>query len=486
MPTAPLEASHDALSASRGRLGETQSASRGSVNETHRLPSYTSSAAAELSDDELIDAQRQVAEQRRLLDTSAAVLAAETKYRSRRELGHSGLAQRRGARSAEVLIQHVTGVSGVDARSLVRVGTLVTELAAPPRHDTTGLDSIHEPEWPWLIAVAAAVSTGEVSIAAAEAIRVGLGEPGEQVSVDALAGAAAELVRDAREVTLERLAADARARRDALDEAGIALREQERRDRRYLHLIPQADGMTRITGLLDPESAAIITGAVDAITAPRRGGPRFVDPTQSARAAAIENDSRTTPQLALDGLVELIRVGTLADRGRILGARRVGVRVHVAERDLRRGAGAARIEGQTDPVSIATAERIACESGVLPIAVGFDGQPLDVGRTQRTFTGRQRIALAARDGGCRFPGCDRPPEWTEAHHINEWLRDSGRTDLADGILLCRQHHMLVHNMGWRITRTGAADYHLLPPSDAIDRTPIPMPARPPIELRPTG
>ncbi len=449
-----------------------------------RLLSFSSATAGELSDDALIDAQRQVAHQRRLLDASAAVLAAETQHRSRRELGHSGLAQRRGARSAEVLIQHVTGVSGVDARSLVRVGTLVTELTSPPRAGSAPLGAL--PESPWLNSVAAAVATGRLSVAAAEAIRVGLGQPAEQVSAESLGDAAAELVREAREVTLERLAASARARRDELDEAGIALREQERRDRRYLHLIPQPDGMTRISGLLDPESAAGLVGAIDAVTAPRRGGPRFVDPDQANRAAALEHDPRTTPQLALDALVELVRIATLADSGRVLGARRVAVRLHVAERDLRRGVGAARLEGQTEPVSIATAQRQACESGLLPITISSDGQPLDLGRTQRLFTGRQRIALAARDGGCRFPGCERPPEWCEAHHINEWARDAGRTDLRDGMLLCRHHHMLVHNNGWRITRTGPADYHLLPPPDAADRAPIPMPARPPVRLRPTG
>ena len=463
-------------------------AALGAVGSEGVLLSFTSAAAAAMDDDALIAAQRSVAEQRRLIDASAAILAAEIKHRSRRELGHGGLAQRRGARSAEVLIQQVTGVSQVDARSLVRVGTIVTQLTPSPSADPLPADALalsDAPEAPWLTCVAAAVATGEVSVAAAEAIRVGLGEPGEQVTTEQLADAAAALVREVHEVTLERLAANARARRDELDEAGIALREEQRRERRFLHLIPQADGMTRINGLLDPESAAIIGGAIDAITAPRRGGPRFVDPTEAARAKAIEDDPRTTPQLALDGLVELIRVATLADRGRVLGAKRVGVRVHVAEADLRRGAGAARIEGQTEAVSIATAERIACDNGVLPIAINFDGQPLDVGRSQRTFTARQRIALAARDGGCIIGDCDRPPEWCEAHHIDEWMRDHGNTDLADGVLLCRQHHMVLHNHGWRITRTGT-QYTLIPPADSADRTPIPLRQNPPVRLRPTG
>src|SRR5690606_4902668 len=89
---------------------------------------------------------------------------------------------------------------------------------------------------------------------------------------------------------------------------------------------------------------------------------------------------------------------------------------------------------------------------------------------------RQRVALAARDGGCRFPDCDRPPSWTEAHHIVPWSH-GGRTDVADGVLLCRHHHMMLHNNGWRIVREHA-DYTLIPPPD-IDplQRAIPMPSR---------
>jgi hypothetical protein len=59
----------------------------------------------------------------------------------------------------------------------------------------------------------------------------------------------------------------------------------------------------------------------------------------------------------------------------------------------------------------------------------------------------QRIALAARDKGCAFPGCDRPPGWTDVHHVIPW-RTGGRTDLDNLILLCRHHHRLVHEGGW--------------------------------------
>ena len=88
---------------------------------------------------------------------------------------------------------------------------------------------------------------------------------------------------------------------------------------------------------------------------------------------------------------------------------------------------------------------------------------MNIGREQRLFTTRQRIALAARDGGCLFTDCDRPPAWCEAHHVEHWHRDEGKTDIADGILLCRYHHLLVHNNNWTITRDDKG-YWLTPPA----------------------
>ena len=77
-------------------------------------------------------------------------------------------------------------------------------------------------------------------------------------------------------------------------------------------------------------------------------------------------------------------------------------------------------------------------------------------------TEQQRATLAVRDGGCLWADCDRSPAWTEAHYINEWLTDSGYSDLADGVVLCHPHHLLLHTQHWRVIRT-AADYWLRPP-----------------------
>jgi hypothetical protein len=76
-----------------------------------------------------------------------------------------------------------------------------------------------------------------------------------------------------------------------------------------------------------------------------------------------------------------------------------------------------------------------CEGGTVTVGFDHNGHPLDIGREQRLYTRAQRTALGVRDGGCRFPGCEKPPSWTETHHILFWARDKGPTDIANGMPL---------------------------------------------------
>jgi hypothetical protein len=94
--------------------------------------------------------------------------------------------------------------------------------------------------------------------------------------------------------------------------------------------------------------------------------------------------------------------------------------------------------------------RISCDSAVTRIVLSPDSMPLDVGRSKRLFTPAQQLALALRDGGCRFPGCDLPPRYTDAHHIVSW-QHGGPTHLGNGLLLCRHHHRRVHEGRWSIS-----------------------------------
>jgi hypothetical protein len=378
------------------------------------------------------------------------------------------------------------------------------------------------------------VST-QLSVEAADAIRAGLGEPDElaavesisadtrpsdragdgasdgeggfgqceAVTVELLRETARQLLIDATTCTIEQLAVRARHARALLDAEADASRtlkyEQILRDRRYLYLSRQPDGMTRLSGLLDPESAALVTAAIDSATSPRRGGPRFmsaaaidgakihgaevdgadVDGAETDRAERLVRDERSIEQLAADTLVELVRLGGEIAPTHVAGVRSPSVQVIVAARDLAAHHGLARIEGQTEPISIATAEKHICASGTVTIAIDDDGDVLTLGRETRLYSRRQRIALAVRDGGCRFPECTRPPSWAEAHHITPW-REGGRTDVHDGVLLCRHHHLLLHNNGWKFTRVNNQLAVVPPQSLDPSQTPIPAPSKNPL------
>lgn len=290
-----------------------------------------------------------------------------------------------------------------------------------------------------------------MSVGAAAAIRAGLGEPNADVDAAQLHAAAGKLTREATTSSPEKIARAARAARDELDAAGVVDREAAMRDKRYLRLWRRPDGMTRIDGLLDPSSAALVTDAFDRVTMPRRRGVRFVDPIETARRHEALGDSRSIEQVTVDALVHLIRLAAAVDDGTLFGSKAPAVRVHVRLADLRSGDGAAYAEGQDAPVGIGTVHHHICSGGFVPILFDDDGDVLNVGRTQRLFTQKQRIAIAARDGGCMIPDCDRPPSWTEAHHAAPF-ESGGATDIHNGIALCTHHHLWVHNTGARISR----------------------------------
>lgn len=430
-----------------------------------------------LDDADVLEVQREIAAQRRLLDARAAVVAGQVARRSAPELGSAGLAQRGGFRTPEELTRVTTGSTAGDARSAVRMGALMNETATGGRIDQNTGEHF-PPTRPWLADVSYAVAAGELSVAAAEAIRSGLGEATASITPAMLTDAVLTLIVDATTLDADRLFKHARAMRDELDAGGIADREQERRDARSLKLFKKADGMGRLVWDMDPETLALVAETYDQLTSPRRGGPRFVSADSSPeqdRVARITEDRRTTEQIASDGFLQLLRIAGDTAPTALIGLRRPAVRVLVTADALRDREGHGRLEGRDEPVSIETVERVACSQGTVDITFTTDGQPLDVGREQRLYTRRQRIALAARDGGCRWPGCERPPAWTEAHHTKHWQRDDGRTDVADGILLCRHHHLLLHNNHWEITRDGGKYWLVPPPNVDREQRPVFMP-----------
>ena len=165
-----------------------------------------------------------------------------------------------------------------------------------------------------------------------------------------------------------------------------------------------------------------------------------------------------------------------------LGSERQGERPHldliVTLEDLAAGIGDTILERTGRPAPIGTARRHACDADIRLVLV--DGQyrhpqtgdlvepalaglliagtgVLDYGRAHRIVPTRLRRALGIRDRGCAFPGCHRPPQHTQAHHVRHWA-EGGDTSLSNTVLLCSRHHHYVHEGGWTITLRAGASY----------------------------
>jgi hypothetical protein len=240
--------------------------------------------------------------------------------------------------------------------------------------------------------------------------------------------AAPDLADQAERTALE--AAEARAQRD-----------------RFFTLSPTGDGGVRVTGRLTTEAAAIVTAALDPLCVPGRGGV---------------GDDRSPGQRRADALTEVCRLalacGDLPDHG----GDRPQLVVTVPFDPLTHALGAGCLDTATG-LSPAGVRRLACDAKILPAVLGGDGQILDVGRERRLFTGPLRQALVLRDGGCAFPGCDRPPRWADGHHIKHWA-DGGETALHNAVLLCGHHHRVIHTGDWQVRIAGDGHPEFTPPA----------------------
>lgn len=403
--------------------------------------------------------------------------------RSTRDAGHGGLAQKRGHRSTVSLIQDLTGTSRADATRHLRLGEALavglggtpadaSEPDPNPALDAAGADaggadaaaSIpgEAPARPWHAVLGDALMAKTLTSAQHDAIYRGLGEPPLE-SETAWETAAAQLIDEAAVRTPEELTAAARAVRDLLDPAGAQERFAARFEGRSFRAWTDRDGIRRGTFAFDDEGAAWVEAIVATALRPRRGGPRFVDSEEKARAEELVADPRTNDQLAYDLMMDVLRAGALADAASVFGTRQAGVRIVAtapALAEVLEGRPAVGLLEDSDATVpdwlIATR---TCDVGTVTVIRDEYGNPLDLGREARLYTGKQRLALAVRDGGCRIPGCDRPASYCEAHHIDPYS-EGGCTDIDRGILLCRFHHMNLHHHGWRITREGKGEFVL--------------------------
>ena len=88
-------------------------------------------------------------------------------------------------------------------------------------------------------------------------------------------------------------------------------------------------------------------------------------------------------------------------------------------------------------ISPAQARRFLCDAQVIPLILGSKSEVLDVGRASRTFPAHIRRAITARDEGCSWPDCDRPPDWCDGHHIDSGSETSATPAMPTGVYFVR-------------------------------------------------
>jgi len=406
-----------------------------------------------LPDDALLAAHSLILDHQRHSEMYTAWFSAEIARRSPKEGGYSGLAQRNGFSSAEGFLQSLSPITRAEAVQFVEAGALMNSAEADAGATL------------WESALATALRCGELRVASVEAIRRGLAPASDSAPAADLLAECKKLIARAEVTSLDELAREARSARDRLDEAGIARCEKQRHDSRYFKRWVRTDGMYQGSFLLDPEGGQAVFAALDAIASPRRT-PRFRESGRSPVGTSLDgtslDETRTTDHRLADGFVEIARLAVEVDPGKLFGGTRPAVRVIVTEEALASDSGHGYFEGDSQPISRETVDRFICDAGIVGIKFNRERQVVDLARTQRLFSSNQRLMLSVRDGGCLFPDCTRPPAQCEAHHINQWDRDRGLTNVEDGVLLCKHHHMLLHNNHWNIIRKGS-DYWLRPP-----------------------
>jgi hypothetical protein len=198
---------------------------------------------------------------------------------------------------------------------------------------------------------------------------------------------------------------------------------------RSLHLSRILDGRRELSGSFDPEGGAVIA------TALRLAATGDVD-GEPARSPAPRRG---------DALVDVCRWFLDHQQHRRGGRHRPHLNI-IATLDNLEGRGQGRLlDGSV--LDATTVQRLFCDAGVHRVFVAGRSSILDYGTTTRTVPPNLFNALVIRDRHCRFPGCDRPPDWCEAHHVR-WVLDGGPTCLDNLALQCSRHHHLLHSPGW--------------------------------------
>lgn len=222
------------------------------------------------------------------------------------------------------------------------------------------------------------------------------------------------------------------------DDDGVE-RLQRQKEQARLRWWTARDGMRHFHGVLDPESADTVETALIAELKRlwRSAGERKTELPPSGTAQR--------EQLAATALVKLIA----GSRGKP-GTAQVVVVVDLETLTAGLGPGSIHHSSLGTPLPPESLRRLACDAGVIPVVLGSNGLPLDVGQAARSVTPAQKAALRALYSTCAVADCQVGFDWCQIHHIRHWVRHRGPTDLDNLVPLCSRHHHCVHEGGWEL------------------------------------
>jgi Domain of unknown function (DUF222) len=233
---------------------------------------------------------------------------------------------------------------------------------------------------------------------------------------------------------------------------------------RSLHHSRILDGRHELSGSFDPEGGAVIATALRlAATGDVAGEP-----------------ARSPAQRRGDALVDVCRWFLDHQQHRRGGRHRPHLNVITTLDDLEHRRHGRLVDGSI--LDAATVQRLVCDAGIHRVITTGRSSILAYGTTTRTVPANLFNALVIRDRHCRFPGCDRPPDWTEAHHLR-WVTHGGPTTLDNLTLQCSRHHHLLHTPGWHAKLLPDNTLEVTDPRGQVHTADPPDPSRPPLPLR---
>lgn len=430
-----------------------------------------------------------------------------------------GLAFTYGFTRAVPFIEHVTRISETEARRRVRVGKNIrarlsmTGEPLPPQYPEVATAMARGQLSP----TTADRIMGGLDQARRHHVHGENEQPGE--FEENVAAAEAALVDEAQREPADSISGQVNAWRDALDPDGAPMRDEDIRERRGIWRGKERNGTVKwvwvTTGLttvmmdeflatakaarkprfvpVDPDPAHVMDPTGTTLATPEQSramlsgdtldgthpdgtnpGGTHPDDGPAADNTSIPDcndlgvvtaltDSRTPAQRDNDVLDGFLRAGARASQNELGSLRDIVEVIAVATvADLEAGRGVGWIQGLDEPVSIEYIKELACSSGYRLVVQGDDGEILWMGHEPRRFDEIQKKAVIVRDGPtCIAAGCGKPARQTDVHHV-EFHSRGGPTDVDNAVLLCSEHHHMIHRSPFRIEMHNGKPFMLAP------------------------